>query len=242
MIYPTRAKVFPGLQGGSLVIFFHGLFGGSIDPLCSPEIHRLAERLIQDNICAVGLYETSRNLMRDDRDFIAWAKEAFAGKTFADEVHDVEIALKELTNAFSEYKRLIFVGFSLGGTLSTYFLDTYHPDAVLMFGSGCATRSKHMPIGSTYPPKSEILDNLKNYRGTLKIFQGTEDAVVPKGGAKQILRAATKAARRDFVQLGGVDHRFQMRYGTPDATLKDFLFKEVVLAVEEIDDRIQKKQ
>lgn len=231
MKYPTKTKILSGPQNGVLVIFFHGLFGGSLDPHCSPEIHVLAERLIADNISAVGLYETSRHCMHDGREFFVWGKEAFAGKTFSDEVNDVGIALKKITTAFASYKKLIFVGFSLGGTLSTYFLDTYRPDVVLMFGSGCTTRNTHVPIGSTYPPKQEIFNNLKNFSGTIKVYQGTKDTIVPKGGATQMLRAAKHAIRRDFIQLRGVDHQFQHRDGKPDKTLRDFVYTQLLMAL-----------
>ncbi len=232
MRIPVKTRrIIPKKSSDILTIFFHGLFGGSLDPLCSPEIHALSERLVAEKIVTVGLYETSRNCLRDGRDFFVWGKEAFAGKTFSDEVNDVGIALKKITSAFPSYKKLVFVGFSLGGTLSTYFLDAYHPDAVVMFGSGCTTRNKHVPIGSTYPPKQEIFNNLKNFAGTIKIYQGTKDTIVPKGGAKQMLHAATHAIRRDFIQLCGVDHQFQLRDGKPDKTLRDVLFQEIVAAL-----------
>lgn len=228
MTHPTRTKLLPGPTGGSLIIFFHGLFSGSLDPLTGAHIHTLSQRLAGANVASVGLYETSRNLLRDNREFMVWAKESFAGKTFEMEKQDVALALKELTHACPSYKRLIFVGFSLGGTLSTYFLETYKPDAVLMFGSGCTTRSKNVPIGSSYPAKQEILHNMKNYTGILKIFQGTHDVVVPKGGAMQIVRAAQSATRRDFIQLHGVDHRFMTRDGKPDPTIADVLYNEII--------------
>lgn len=228
MKYPTRSKVLPGPTGGTFVIFFHGLFSGSLDPLTGANIHTLSQRLAGANVASVGLYETSRNLLRDNREFMVWAKESFAGKTFEMEKQDVALALKELIHACPSYKRLVFVGFSLGGTLSTYFLDTYKPTAVLMFGSGCTTRSKNVPIGSSYPAKQEILDNLKNFTGTLKIIQGTKDTVVPKAGAMQIVRAASKAMRRDFIQLLGVDHRFLLRDGKADPAITDILYKEII--------------
>jgi predicted esterase len=217
------------LQDKPLILFFHGLFGTTIGSCADGQIKNSFEYFKSNKLASVAMYQTSRHTERSkDVEFIEWAKESFEGKSFNDELSDVARALEQILQS-AKYTRLLFVGFSLGGTLSTFFLEKYKPDGVLMFGSSCMTNSHNVPIGSTYPKKEIILKNLENYPGILKIYQGTDDTVVPKEGALEMIKMAKNSSRRDFVILHKVDHRFLFRNNIRDTSLDQDIFKEIEL-------------
>lgn len=228
----TQTKFIP-CGDKPLVVFFHGMFGTTLGPHAEGQLINSMNFLVEKNLASVYVYQTSRSIERDKKqDFKKWALLAFEGKSFKEELDDVSRALNQLIN-IELYDKTIFVGFSLGGTISTYFLEKYNPKTVLMFGSSCMTKSKDMPIGSSYPEKNQILNNLESYSGVVKIYQGTDDEVVPKEGAHEMWQAAKNAKRKELIVLQGVDHRFMHYNSLRDLTLDSYVVQEIVKSISE---------
>lgn len=230
--YPTETVCIG--KGSEFVIFFHGMYGSVFSSAPERSKMDVASALAHRYRVRVGLYETSRKVRYTGGDFVRWADTAFSGKTFDDERSDVRLALQNLKRRARNPDRIVFVGFSLGGTLATFFLNTHKPRALLMFGSGNATFHTDRPVGKGYPDKERINNNLRRYRGIVNIYQGTEDDSVPPAGAEEMFRSAVLAQERRLVLLRGVDHRFLSRNGKRDTQLDRFLIDEIGTVVEQI--------
>lgn len=195
-----------------LTIFFHGAYSSTLTEKYTNIIRQLKKRKYKsDFLC----YETSRkHYSFEDHalPFEAYAQ-TFSGKTFQDELEDVKTLLQHIR--IDRYDSLVFVGYSLGGTLSSFFIrqHTKKIKGIYLFGSGISTNRKTYPILSTYPNSSTILQNFKGYTGTVTLVQGTEDTIVPQEDAGNILAHAISAERTTHIRLKGVDHRFITKFG-----------------------------
>lgn len=191
-------------------IFFHGLYSSSL----KERYVEIAKKIISNNLGNVLLYETSREVYSFENekiDFLEYQK-TFSGKLFKDELRDVSLVIEHLVNELIKEKdfKLNFIGFSLGGTISSFFIEKYkkYLNNIFLFGSSIETKNKKRPIVEDYPKKETILNYFSKHTGGLLLIQGTRDNVVNGKKAELIIEAAKKAKYTSIIKLRGVDHRF----------------------------------
>lgn len=198
----------PRKKSNLYFILFHGSYSSSYN---SEKDEIIAKLIINENLGNVILYETSRQIYTFESSLpFEEYKNVFGPKTFQQELQDVKTLFQFFRKTFIKGNNLIFVGFSLGGTLSSYFLPTYgkHIKKVFLFNSGITTKIK----GSTYshyPNKEEILENFASYSGEIVLVQGRGDSVVPQDEATEILDIAKETSSTELIRLKGIDHSFR---------------------------------
>lgn len=205
------------LQAGSAPHDYFILFHGSFSTSFNEKNETLAGKLVQNNIGNVYLWETSRQTYSFETKVpFEEYKGVFGPKTFQEELADVKSAFAYFVEHLVTDKkraRYHFIGFSLGGTQCSYLLPGYGSQVknVFLFGSGVTTRGN----GSTYPgypAKEEILANYRDYEGKVHLIQGSQDTVVPKVEALEVL-AASKGKVKNHIVIEGVDHSFRKLNG-----------------------------
>lgn len=214
--------------------FLHGVFSTTL----KDKYKKLAKHIVKNNLGSVFLYETSRtlNTWENKLSFKQYEK-SFIGKTFIDEKQDIENIFKHfLKLSLSDKKRnIILVGFSLGGTLASFLLPKYNDliKDLYLFGSGISTKRKELPILSTYPSKRAILNNFKNYTGSIYLIQGERDNVVPTEEAKQIIKIAKNCLYKKIVILKDVDHQFYLIKNKNKIFIDQWIIKFIKNTLEE---------
>lgn len=207
----------PRKKSNRYFIIFHGSFSSSYN---SEKDEIIAKLIIKENLGNVILYETSRQTYTFESKLpFEEYKNSFGLKTYQQELQDVKILFNFFWKKIIKQKKdfqLIFVGFSLGGTLSSYFLPRHGHNVkqVFLFNSGVTTKIK----GSTYshyPKKKEVLTNFITYKGEIILVQGRGDTVVPQEEATQILEIAKEATSTELIRLKGIDHSFRKIDGIP---------------------------
>ncbi|MEI7990193.1 MAG: hypothetical protein WCI88_14250 [Chloroflexota bacterium] len=193
-------------------IFFHGSFGSGFEP----KHQYLSDALVGGRFGSVLRYETSRQVYKfhENIDDFEKYKETFRGKSFADELFDVKEVIKrilDLENSKNTETHLIFIGFSLGGTLASFLINDYREylKKIILFGSGITTLAAGDPILESYPSSDVILGNYKGYSGSLVLVQGSEDTAVPQEAARRVIFESSDARRRELVIMKGINHRFR---------------------------------
>lgn len=210
-------------KSNKLTIFFHGVFSTTLDVKHQEIIKKIEKNNYNsDFLC----FETSRHYNTFENKNYSFEEYAntFNGKNFTDELDDIKNLLRSVN--IEQYTEIIFVGFSLGGTLSSFFIEEYSEKVkkIFLFGSGISTKRKTLPILSTYPTKKDILHNFKKYEGDLIIVQGSLDTIVPQKDANLIISTASMARKTALIRLLGVDHRFLTKFNKP---YRDILNEEL---------------
>lgn len=201
----------PRKKSNLYFILFHGSFSSSYN---SEKDGIIAKHIIKENLGNVILYETSRQTYTFESKLpFEEYKDIFGPKTFQQELEDVKILFNFFwKTVFKKNKdfQLIFVGFSLGGTLSSYFLPTYgyKVKKVFLFNSGVTTKVRGSTYGH-YPDKGEILKNFITYKGEITLVQGRGDTVVPQDEATEILEMSKETTSTELIRLKGIDHSFR---------------------------------
>lgn len=198
-------------------ILFHGSFSSSYN---SEKDEIIAKHIIKENLGNVILYETSRQTYTFESTLpFEKYKNIIGPKTYQQELEDVKILFNffwETIIKQNKESQLIFIGFSLGGTLSSYFLPRYGHKIkkVFLFNSGVTTKVKRSTY-SHYPNKKEILTNFITYKGEIILVQGRGDSVVPQDEATEILDIAKETSSTELIRLKGIDHSFRKIDGKP---------------------------
>lgn len=237
-IYGNK-KIFYRLFGENLshrlrFFFLHGVFSTTL----KEKYQLIARQIVKNKLGSVFLYETSRkiNSWESKMEFYNYEK-TFRGKTFLDEKNDVEIIFDHFLKITSSTKKIniILVGFSLGGTLASFLLPKYGSiiKSVFLFGSGITTKRKNLPILSTYPPKEKILQNFKNFKGSIYLIQGDKDNVVPTEEAKQILKIANQSLIKKNIILKNVDHQFNLISEKKKKFIKNWIYHFIKNSISE---------
>lgn len=198
-------------------IFFHGSFSSSY---FGEKNDIIARKIIENGLGNVLLYETSRQVYSFETKLpFEEYKKAFGPKTYREELEDVKSIFSFFNQTMVKDRsrsRFHFVGSSLGGTQCSYLLPEYGHmvSDVFLLGSGITTKTK----GSTYPgypAKEEILKNYHDYSGAVYLVQGSEDTVVSKEEAMELLDHAGKSRVKMNIIMEGVDHSFRKLNGQP---------------------------
>lgn len=200
------------VESNDYFILFHGSYGSSYS---DSKYRSLEQRLLKDNLGNVFTYETSRNVYKKDfkGEFDEY-QNTFLGKTFKDELKDVKILFDFFFNTFVHDKaktKLHFIGFSIGGTISTFLIPKYdrYIRNVFLFGSGITTKFPDRPLNLSYPQKEKIISNLNQYHGNIFLIQGEEDNQVPLEPVRQAVLNLENTRLSSVIRLRGVDHSFR---------------------------------
>lgn len=197
----------PDRIANNSIFLFHGAFSSGIN---SSKIDYLVKEFVKNGFNTLS-YETSRMFAYPPKtkwpDYVA----SFEGKGFNDELEDVRRVITFALADKCSRGKIDFVGFSLGGTISSYFIRKVGKrlNSVQLFGSGVTTKGIDQPILSTYPESKEVLNNFHDYPGKLLLVQGSNDQVVPIKKAREIILQSKKAKIAELHLLKGVDHTFK---------------------------------
>lgn len=159
-------------------------------------------------------------------------KKAYDGKTFQQEVGDIQKIIKRVKDIFRNrgIKELdfYFFGKSFGGTLLLDLQETLEAKAIYMVGSGCGkseTTSKTLLV--TMPEEVILLKNISSYNnGKFYFFRGELDDVVPKESQEKIVNAVNKDIV-EYTVLKGVDHEFEKINGVYSDIPISYLLQKV---------------
>lgn len=224
-----------------LIVLLHGAHG------CASEAkgnkYGFLGRALSELKIGSFLIETSRK--RRDRarfgeDQSAWARAAFEGKTFFEEIRDVASGL-ELLFRLEKERPVWLWGFSLGGLIALSLCgrkdlgsqDFSLPMASIplwegsrfwglcLSGSGDALRRKarwnlSLPILDSLPPKPFFYEAARGCGGLRWAFSfyGSEDDMFSMSSCQRLLaKIAIPPRRKRFHVLSGVDHSFNLVNG-----------------------------
>jgi predicted esterase len=201
------------------LIFIPGTYGSSCYDRMYLFLIRFLKKYRKYNLFT---FETSRKIYSFETtlDYLEY-KNTFKGKTFGQELQDVEKIFEFFIShivTLDKSCKLYLVGFSLGGTLSTYLLPKYakYIKHLFLFNSGITTKHKSWPVLKKYPAQQEILHNLNNYQNKISLVQGSEDNVVDPIKARKLATCSLGAEERELVIWKGIDHSFRKRFGKED--------------------------
>ena len=218
---------------GVQVILLHGVHSSA--NMDENNKFRFLAELLSERGYAPWLVETSRKARnRHDlsNDVSLWIKEAFSGKTFAQEQQDVFNAISEIGREVPDRPIWIW-GFSLGGiiALSAAADDMKRnaaegsplPERIILSGTGLVAykeveeRMMSLPILSTL--RSEIgADMLAHVKAKRLISgRGSCDEIVSEESCVGVLHEASiPESEKHYFVIDGADHSFRSRYGKAD--------------------------
>lgn len=208
--------------------FIHGAF----DTTLKHKYFNIAKKLNEDRKVNVFLFETSRKIytFENKLNYKNYAN-TFSGKSFKDEIKDVQILFKyylEKIKKNSKNFQIKIIGFSLGGTLSSFLIRNFNKyiSDIFLFGSGITTKRKDWPILNSYPTKESILNNFSQFSGNLFLILGSKDNVIPTDESVRIVLESKKAQLKELKILKGVDHRFRKINGAlAERKLENIIYK-----------------
>lgn len=223
---------------GPLVLLFHGVHG-SADMTEGNKYGDMARLLLQQRIASC-LVETSR--LRRDRETFGedrgrWAKEAFRGKTFSQDLWDIFAAFRHVRTRFPE-RSLWPWGFSLGGIESLFLLGSTPPhvpgseglpepdvsgtSCLFLSGSGDVLRpeaqeSRKLPILDSLFAQASLHEAARRTLVRhLTAFYGSEDTTFPEDSCRRLANLVhCEGTNRRFLVLDGCDHPFRTLRGIP---------------------------
>lgn len=229
------------LSGGPeepTVVLLHGVHGTA--NLEETNKYGILARLLHREGLNVAVIETGR-LRRDPESFddrSAWAREAFAGKSYSDDLEDVLYGLEALRQVRRGGPFWLW-GFSLGGIHAVMIaggsarrlLDAQGRqwplkgalplDGIALSGSGIRGRGElggeffSLPILDSLPPAELLADGARN--ATLRralAFYGSLDGTFSEEACRELLETLG-AGQKEFHRLEGVDHAFRTVDGEP---------------------------
>jgi hypothetical protein len=223
---------------GPLVLLFHGVHGCA-DMTEGNKYGSIARLLLKQRIASC-LVETSR--LRRDRETFgedrnSWAKEAFRGKSFSQDLWDLFAAFCYVRTRLPE-RPLWLWGFSLGGIESLFLLGSTPPHipgcgelpkpdvsctpCLFLSGSGDTLRpeaqeSRKLPILDSLLPQENLHEAARRTRVQhLTAFYGSEDTTFSEESCRRLANLVhCEDGNRRFLVLDGCDHSFRTLRGIP---------------------------
>lgn len=217
---PVDIYWYPAREASSrVVLLLKGLFGLHVPGAEASWETELIPLLTADaNVLCVNSARTGETLE------VRSSKEAFVGKTFAQECGDIEHAYRFLCDEkiLPSQHVLSIVGNSFGGTTLLGVPHLLHEaSAVLMIGSGCgksATTTK--PLLMTLPDEEALLAPLHTYTGVFAFVRGAHDTVVPRASQEKIMSSAENARVNIHYEIAHAEHDLtSLTHSIPRAAL-----------------------
>lgn len=223
---------------GWMVVLLHGVHGCAA--FSDENKYGVLGKMLLDRGVDVCLVETSR--LRRDRstfgeDRTKWAKEAFFGKTYAQDLYDECSALSFIQSSIP-CSRFCLWGFSLGGIHSVFMtsgkhitilkdndldvpeIDVDNIDLLVLSGVGDSIRqeaseSLSLPVLDTISPDLSIRQAASLVRvPKVVFFYGLEDNTFSERSCR-ILFDRVPAENKVFHIIEGSDHAFRSMCGSP---------------------------
>ena len=223
----------PNEPNGVQVVLLHGVHSSA--NMGENNKFRLLAELLSGRGYTPWLVETSRKV-RNRHDFSndvpGWIREAFSGKTFAQEEQDVFNALSGISGEMPG-KPIWVWGFSLGGIIALSAAgdkinlpagEEYPlPEKVILSGTGLVAykevedRMMSLPVLSTL--RSEISADMLSHvkaKGLIS-FRGSCDEIFSEESCLGVLREVRiPDSEKHYFIIRGADHSFRNRYGKAD--------------------------
>ena len=224
----------PATPNGIQVVLLHGVHSSANMGLHN-KFRYLAELLSGRNFTP-WLVETSRKI-RNRHDFAdnvhGWIKNAFEGKTFAQEQEDVFIAIRNVLS-FSEGKPIWVWGFSLGGIIAVSAAAgaitfsgcscSHVIDKIILSGTGLTAYRQvedammTMPVLSTLRTSipSDMLYSVKT--GGIIAFRGSDDEIFSEKSCRDLISGINIPEEQKYFYTVEKcrPYRFVARNGKPD--------------------------
>jgi len=208
-----------------VTIVCKGLFS-VFDPNHACGVNTLGDKLIYNNTSHVVFYNSSRDFSFDANSNFENRKEAFANKSFNDELTDLCMVIQYVIDhsqdefGINSSELVLYLhGTSIGGTISLMAtVDFPQIKKLSLCAPPSSKGSSKKPIVSTMPESEKIFSVAKQFTGDMFLLYGGEDVIVPKESAFAIANHAINAkvatlvvptANHDFRKLSGAE--------TPDA-------------------------
>ena len=133
----------------------------------------------------------------------------FKGKIFDDELEDVNRVYKYILNNNLNISNIYILGFSLGGTLGIILSSKFRQiKKICIVGSGISTKRSYLPVLRGYMKKRVIIEKINKFKNYLKIYQGSDERIVPVNDAVEIFEQAKNCSFVSFTRLKKADHMF----------------------------------
>ena len=145
----------------------------------TPFGYAAAEEIQKVSIASTILYESKRDWqsLRTADTEEEW-RAAFAGKTFRDELQELESVIEHAINELGA-EQIFLSGYSYGGALTVATMsNARYPISRVLLTAPELVRDpikKDWPIYGMFPKPPEMLDKIKSYEGRFTILIGKED-------------------------------------------------------------------
>ena len=222
----------PYVSQGIQVILLHGVHSSANFTLHN-KFRRLAE-LLAGNGCTSWLVETSRKV-RNRHEYsdnvTDWIKNAFGGKTFAQEQEDVFVALRHILKETKGLPHWLW-GFSLGGIIalsaaSGNLFDSSDNsrifDMLILSGTGLESYKRVDDYMMTLPILSTLRSTLcadmvsRVAASRFISFRGSCDEIFSEDSCRSLVDSVPiDKERKKFIPIEGADHSLRCRYGHSD--------------------------
>ena len=223
--------IFNATNSSNILINIHGSYGDMYSG--SGKYRRLANRLVNDNVAHVVLYQSTRENTGIQSKSYEDDQMLFKNKTFHHELADLLIVL----NYINENSRKIFVcdkpniilnGNSLGAVLGLLACEQYKNISYLnTVGGGIRQSLVDSPILRTYPKIELINKALADFKGILVSHYGTSDNNFTEEQLQYMYKKA-KTKRKYLKAYEGVDHGFKQINGVASEKPYDDVINYIV--------------
>lgn len=221
LVYPSKKKT------ANVLVNIHGVYGQSGD--VGSKSRKLAELVSKMGLSHVVLINSSRNWKVFEDGNWNKMKEAFAGKTFEQELQDVKDVLNllldqsgSLFNVSENKLKFLLLGNSLGGTVATCLSEYFdHTPKIIVAGSGTRT------VFESKITEDNILKSASKFKGKFLLLQGSKDETVPLKAGDALLTGYKKASTKKIV-IEGANHNFSKINGKNKTLANKLYIDEVV--------------
>lgn len=155
--------------------------------------------------------------------------QAYKDKRFSNEIDDVRrVYTSVLADTKLNVKIIFVVGFSLGGTLALLLASEFPQiQKICTIGSAISTKRGNLPVLSGYPEKKDILSTLTSFRGSLHMFQGYDEQVVPFHDPIEVFEQIQNTHYLSLTRVAGANHMFSGK-DSQGFWEQKFLFQEIL--------------
>lgn len=112
---------------------------------------------------------------------------------------------------------LVLIGSSMGADTALRMLEHYNPNSLILFAPAIYSDeafsvpftekfTKIVREPESWAHASKVLSLLREYSGNLLIVTGEDDTIIPSEVIDTLYREATKASRKEVMNIPGCDH------------------------------------
>jgi hypothetical protein len=206
--YPVRYLIAP--HSHRLCVYAHGLY----DHMDGHNnfYTALFTKLANQNVASFVQTTTARHQQYYRSGYNDWA---FAGKTFGDELSDVNQVIMQALRYQSRLVHtdlpleIILIGLSLGGiimTINSSLIANIHK--LLLISTGLKGKTTGFPIVDTYPDPQIIANQATRFTGNLYQIIPEQDKVIPSIHQLSLHQTFSNTGDKHQCVVPGADHSF----------------------------------